>query len=64
MVVCALSKIVCFADVTFVVAERTNLVVYYVLTLTCDLTLYFPFSSICGGERSALLEIDFAYFAI
>ena len=64
MVVSSISKIVCFAGITFVVAERTYLVIYYVFTVTCNFTLYFPFGSICGGELSALLEIDFAYFAI
>ena len=64
MVVCSFSEIVCFAGITFVVAERTHLVIYHVLTMTCNFTLYFPFGSICGGERSALLEIDFAYLAI
>ena len=64
MVVSSISKIVCFAGITFVVAERTHLVIYYVFTVTCNLTLYFPFSSICGEKRSALLEIDFAYFVI
>ena len=64
VVVCSISKIVCFTGITFAVAERTHLVIYYVFTVTCNLTLYFPFSSICGEKRSALLEIDFAYFAI